>query len=170
MRSTNPIVVILLLLAVTGFSSEPVGSKHEPPADLLGTWKVDSIRTSELTQLNLDVRVVVQPRALRLEGAGLSEDSPREVSWSVPTSRFDNPYRALFEDGVLGVESFVDAANQITVFWYHGIYRIKDDKLEVALVYCGQGLKQHDVKVLALPKSLDDPIGPDEIRIVLSRN
>ena len=91
------------------------------------------------------------------------------LEFRIPDSKRDNPYRALRERGAIALEDIVDVENQISVFWFVGIYKLKDDRLELAVKYCGQGLEGLHFKNFRPPSSFDEKPTDGETRVVLTR-
>ena len=94
---------------------------------------------------------------------------PELLQWRIPKSPAERPYRQLREGGVKGIDDIVDVENQISVFWFVGIYRFHEKRLELALAYCGQGLEGKRVESFRPPSTFDAEPDDDEVRIVLER-
>ena len=113
--------------------------------------------------------VEVRGERFELKGKGVTKSPPMPLEFRIPDSKRDNPYRALRERGAIALEDIVDVENQISVFWFVGIYKLKDDRLELAVKYCGQGLEGLHFKNFRPPSSFDEKPTDGETRVVLTR-
>lgn len=140
-----------------------------------GEWKVVSMEDSKTKNGDPpEVFVAVTGLTFELSGAGVTESlrnaPPNALEFQIPETKRDRPYRELRDLGVMALDDIVDVENQIMVFWYVGIFDLTDDKLRLALKYCGQGVEGEHFKNFRPPSSFDEKPMDGEIRISLERN
>ena len=116
-----------------------------------------------------DVLVKVTGNRFEMSGAGVEKNWLQPLEFGIAAAKTDNPYRNLKERGAKKLDDIVDVENQIVVFWFVGIYKLTDDKLHLALKYCGQGLEGKYFRDFRPPSSFDDEIMKDEVRLILKR-
>ena len=162
---------LILVLLITSGADAQCDTQSLPKRYLpfQGEWQVDSMEgaiTKELAKPEILVSVTGQ----RFELSGSSvKDSPGRFEFQIPESKSDGPFRELQKHGAEGLDDIIDVENQIMVFWYVGIFELTDDKLHLALKYCGQGVEGEHFKNFRPPSSFDEKPMKGEIRITLER-
>ena len=148
---------------------EEIESVPERYLPFQGEWQVVSMEgavTKEFTKPEIFVSVTGQ----RFEFSGSSfKESRGPFEFQIPETDIDSPFRELQKHGVEGLDDIIDVKNQIMVFWYVGIFKLTDDKLHLALKYCGQGVEGVRFKTFRPPSSFDEQPMEGEIRITLER-
>ncbi len=143
-------IVGIFSLVVLADEQQVVPKRYEP---FQGKWRVISMKHYEEPQVEvMDVFVEVTGDKFELKGAGLPRairSYPEPFEFRIPESIQDNPYRELRNRGVEAVKDIVDVENQISVFWFVGIFRLREDRLELAGKYCGQGLEGFTLQELS---------------------
>jgi hypothetical protein len=163
-------IVGIFARVVLADEQEIVQKRYKP---FQGKWRVVSMKHYEKPQVELmDVFVEVTGDKFELKGAGLPRSIrsyPEPLDFRIPESIQDNPYRDLRNRGVEAIKDIVDVENQISVFWFVGIFRLREDRLELAGKYCGQGLEGLHFKNFRPPSSFDEELTEGETRFVLER-
>ena len=116
-----------------------------------------------------EVLVDVVGRSFVLHGNGVAKDYRRVYEYRVPGDGEPKPYQYLHERGIGDLADLVAMPNQITIFWWVGIYRFDDDRIELALKYCGQGVEGDAAKVFRPPSTFNPNPPKDVARIFLQR-
>jgi hypothetical protein len=164
------ILVLLLLFAGLAIAQDETLVVPKQCKPFQGTWRIVSMEDCEAKkEVDHDVDVQVKGEKFELKGNGVSASIPQPFEFRVPANKEDNPFRGLQEHGAEALSDIVDVENQIAVFWFIGIYRLKGDKLELALKYCGQGLEGIHFKNFRPPSSFDKKPMDGEIRVTLKR-
>ena len=167
--------LFLMLLTTSGaFAQSDTQSVPERYLPFQGEWRVVSMNGSK-TKSSDPPEIIVEVTGLkfRLSGSGVPESlqhvPPDALEFKIPETDSDRPYRVLRDRGATALDDIVDVKNQITVFWYVGIFDLTDDKLQLALKYCGQGVEGVHFKNFRPPSSFDKKPIDGEIRISLER-
>jgi len=154
----------------TAIAQDAREKQSNDTAPLRGKWTLVSISGLGERTKTLDVQVVVDDRSFKLSGKDAGSNFlNRNFEWKIPRDRHENPYRQLQRRGVKGIDDIVDIEDQIVVFWFVGIYRLKENRLELALKYCGQGLEGKKFENFRPPSTFEGKPDDDEIRLVLKR-
>ncbi len=178
---------ILTLLVFIPFAPHCVADEEKNPATsesytrFKGEWRLVEIQNpgphcllrppdSRAERSMPEVFVTVTGNQFEMSGAGVKKEWLRPLDFYVPAAKTDNPYRKLKEYGTENVDDIIDIENQICVFWFVGIYKLTDDKLQLALKYYGQGVEGVEARTFRPPSSFDDKIMKDEVRLVLKRS
>lgn len=175
-NSLMKLVSLILLLATTCISiaQEP----HAPPGTEVprhykkfqGEWVVVSQSDSPgKDETSSELLVTITGQRIVAKGPGVSKDLPQPLEFTIPKTAEENPYRELRKLGAKKLDKIVDVENQITVFWFVGIYKLQDDELQLALKYCGQGLEGQHFRDFVPPSSFDEKQMEDEVRVTLRR-
>lgn len=62
-----------------------------------------------------------------------------------------------------------DLPNQIVVFWFVGLYRFKDERLELVLKYAGQGVEGEQARRWKPPVDFERRAGQEHFHLLLGR-
>lgn len=168
----KPIALILLLTTpfvcrAQGSCSTDIPKRY---AAFQGEWVLASISDSTgRYDSPPEILVSVTGKQFTVNGSGVTTELPSPLEFSVPKTAADNPYRELQKRGAQKLDKIVDVENQITVFWFVGIYKITDGELHLALKYCGQGLEGKHFRDFRPPSSFDEECMDDEVRLILKR-
>lgn len=164
-------IALLLTTTCIGFAQDT--KPDETPkrySKFQGDWVVASMQTeTESTEKPPEIFVDVNGDRFTLSGSGVAEDLPQPTEFRIPKDDKDNPYRELQRRGGKKLDDIVDIDNQITVFWFVGIYKWTDGELHLALKYCGQGVEGQHFRDFWPPSSFDDDPADGEVRLVLKR-
>ena len=166
----NIYALILVLLITSGANAQSdTQSLPKRYIPFQGEWHVVSMEGAVMKELTKpEILVSVTGQRFELSGSSV-KDSPFPFEFQIPETKSDGPFRELQKHGVEGLDGIIDVENQIMVFWYVGIFKLTDQKLYLALKYCGQGVEGEHFKNFRPPSSLDEKPMEGEIRIVLER-
>ena len=167
----RPITVLVTLLIANvsnaQLDGQVVSKRYQP---FQGEWRVVSTENPETKRDDIpEIVVKVTGENFELTGKGVTSKPPGRLEFRIPETKEDNPYRDLKSRGAESLDDIVDVENQIMVFWFVGIYRLKDDRLELAVKYCGQGLEGIHFRNFRPPSSFDQKPIDGETRFVLER-
>jgi hypothetical protein len=162
-------VTIFALVAYADDNPQVVPKRYEP---FQGKWRVVSMKNHDKTRVELkEIFVDVTGDKFELTGNGLPRSIrsvPQPLDFRIPESIQENPYRDLRDRGVDAI-NIVDMENQISVFWFVGIFKLEGDRLELAVKYRGQGLEGLHFKNFRPPSAFDQELTDGETRFVLER-
>ncbi|TVP97182.1 MAG: hypothetical protein EA381_15705 [Planctomycetaceae bacterium] len=160
----------LLAAAPIAFAEDSDSQVEEPYRPFQGAWKVvapdqEAGPEAEIPEIFVDV----VGKKFTLRGSAVAKDLRFPLEFRVPSGDEVKPYRSLANRGIQGIDHLVDIENQIVVFWYVGIYELKDDVLRLRLKYCGQGVGREAFRNFKPPSSFSTEIKEDEAYVVLQR-
>jgi hypothetical protein len=167
----RPIAVLITLLVANvsnaQLDGQAVSKRYQP---FQGEWRLVSMENPESKRDEIpEIVVKVTGEQFELTGKGITSKAPGRLEFRIPETKEDNPYRDLKKRGAESIDDIVDVENQILVFWFVGIYRLKDDRLELAVKYCGQGLEGIHFRNFRPPSSFDQKPTGGETRFILER-
>ena len=162
---------LILVLLLTSQAIAQSGTQSLPKRYLpfQGEWRVVSMEGAVTKKFNKpEIFVSVTGKQFEISGSSV-EELPGPFEFQIPETKGDGPFRELQKNGVEGLDDIIDVENQIMVFWYVGIFKLTDDKLHLALKYCGQGVEGVHFKTFRPPSSFDERPMTGEIRITFER-
>ncbi|MEM6690321.1 MAG: hypothetical protein AAF664_12885 [Planctomycetota bacterium] len=164
------VAVIACIVALPSFA---IGDDADIPAQykrFQGRWKVSAEVKEAAIKLDIpEINVDVTGRSFVLHGADVAPNYRRTYEFRVPADGNIKPYQYLHERGVGNLRDITDTPNQIAVFWFVGIYRFLDDRLELRLKYCGQGLEGEAASGFRPPTSFDIDQPENTVIVILKR-
>jgi len=164
------LAVWLLAMAPMAFSQDSDLKVEEPYRPFQGTWKVGAPDQDVGPEAGIpEIFVDVVGKRFTLRGSAVAKDLGFPLEFRVASGDEVKPYRSLADRGVQGIDHLVDIENQIVVFWYVGIYELKDDVLRLRLKYCGQGVGREAFRNPNPPSSFDAEVEENEAYVVLKR-
>ena len=161
-----------ILLVALGFTQIHAEAQELPDQykPFQGRWKQTPPPDSPETESAApEVLVDVVGRSFVLHGNGVTERYRRVYEYRVPGPDETQPYQYLHEQGIGKLAGLVDLPNQITVFWWVGLYRFHNNRLELRLKYCGQGVEGDAAREFRPPSSFDPHPPKDVARIFLEK-
>ena len=163
------LTLLLVVLSLTPVQADD----HELPGQygpFQGRWKQVLPPGSPQPEAALpDVFVDIVGRSFVLHGNGVAELHQRVYEYRVPGPGETKPYQYLRERGIGNLADLVDLPNQITVFWWVGLYRFQNDCLELTLKYCGQGVEGDAARKFRPPSSFAPDPPKNVARIYLEK-
>ncbi|WP_430452978.1 hypothetical protein [Rhodopirellula europaea] len=167
MKRSVYLSLVLSVLCLTQANAAELPEQYKP---FQGRWK--QTPPPDSTDPNTavpEVFVDVVGRSFVLHGDGVAKNCRRVYEYRVPGDREPKPYQYLHDRGTRNVADLVDLPNQITVFWWVGIYRFADDRIELALKYCGQGVEGDAARMFRPPSAFKANPPKGVARIFLQR-
>lgn len=163
-------LLLVITSSLVAVAEEPrAGDIPEQYAKFQGEWVLDVPAESSDDGSPPEIVVTVTGNHFRVSGPTVDPFLSKPLELAVPRNAMENPYRWLRKRGVRNMDEIVDVDNQITVFWFVGIYEFVDDELHLALKYCGQGLEGEHFLNFRPPVSFAGERMEDETRLVLRR-
>ncbi|WP_417737244.1 hypothetical protein [Rosistilla oblonga] len=167
MKLLAVIACIFVLPSLATGDESGVSRQYKP---FQGRWKVTA--DVKVAPIKLDVPEIyvdVVGRSFVLHGADVAPNYRRAYEYRVPADGDVTPYQYLHERGTGNLGDIIDTPNQITVFWFVGIFRFAEDRLELCLRYCGQGVEGEAAQTFRPPTSFDAKQTKDTGIIILER-
>ena len=163
----------VLLACVLLLSPFALGDETELPAEykpFQGRWKVmTNVKVAPINLRAPEIYVDVVGNSFVLHGPSIQPQYRRAYEFGVPAPADKSLYQRLHDQGIGKFADVVDTPNQIAVFWFIGIHRFVDDRLELCLRYWGQGVEGEEAQNFRPPSSFDENLPTNAGIITLER-